>query len=266
MASPQIENGHIDLATELIEFMAGYRISGEEWQVLLVIWRKTYGWHKKEDAIALSQFNLLSKMAKPHINRALKKLLSKKVIVIAKNGNTLSPNTYSFNKHYDEWVLLPKKVKAIKTIAQKDNRPLPKKVHTKEKVTNTKDNNVIDIFLYWNNKKIVTHRELTPAISGKISAKLRLFTPDEIRHSFDNYSHVIECPEKYWLDHHWTLMEFLDRSLEKFVDDQVCEQNYRRKEKSKNGQRPTNHRISYQDIAADRTKEIMEAANDTRQG
>ncbi len=76
MANPQKENGHVDIANEIMEALAGIRISGEEWQCLCVIFRKTYGWHKKEDWISLSQFNLLTKLKKPNIFRAIKKLYS----------------------------------------------------------------------------------------------------------------------------------------------------------------------------------------------
>ena len=38
------------------EALVGFRIPGEQRQVLDYIIRETYGWRKKEDGIALSQF------------------------------------------------------------------------------------------------------------------------------------------------------------------------------------------------------------------
>ena len=52
MANPQAENGHTDIANEIVEALARTRISGTETQLLWVIFRKTYGWHKKEDEIS----------------------------------------------------------------------------------------------------------------------------------------------------------------------------------------------------------------------
>jgi len=129
MASPQRENGHVDIANEIMEALAGIRISGEEWQCLCVILRKTYGWHKKEDWISLSQFNLLTKLKKPNILRALKKLSLKKVVII-KNDNRYKPK-YKFNKNYDQWKPLSKKI----TVINKDKRSLSKMIHTKENYT-----------------------------------------------------------------------------------------------------------------------------------
>ncbi len=88
MASPQTENGHIDIANDIGEYLSRYRISGEEYQILWTIWRKTYGWHKKEDCISLSQFFHATKMKKPSIIRAIKKLEAKNII--SKKANDIA--------------------------------------------------------------------------------------------------------------------------------------------------------------------------------
>ncbi len=129
MANPQKENGHIDIANEIMEALAGIRISGEEWQCLCVVFRKTYGWHKKEDWISLSQFNLLTKLKKPNILRAIKKLSIKKVVVI-NNDNRHKPK-YKFNKNYEHWKPLSKKI----TVINNDKRSLSKMIPTKENYT-----------------------------------------------------------------------------------------------------------------------------------
>jgi len=132
MANPQREHGHVDIANEIMEALAGIRISGEEWQCLCVIFRKTYGWHKKEDWVSLSQFNLLTKLKKPNILRALKKLSIKKVLIIKKD-NRHKPK-YKFNKNYDQWKPLSKKITS-KSVIKKDKRSLSKMIHTKENYT-----------------------------------------------------------------------------------------------------------------------------------
>lgn len=135
MANPQIEDGHVDLANEIIEALAKIRISGEEMQCLWVIFRKTYGWHKKEDNIALSQFCEFTGLKKPAVCRSISKLLSKKIIVVIKKDNGIS--TYRFNKDFDIWQPLSKKItlsKKIMTINIIDNESLSKKRHTKETI------------------------------------------------------------------------------------------------------------------------------------
>jgi len=104
MANPQRENGHIDIANEIAEKLAEFRIPGELYQVLWVLWRKTYGWHKKRDSIPLSQFVQATKMKKPSIIRSLTKLLKHNIISKSANGE------YSFQKNYDEWTPFGKNI------------------------------------------------------------------------------------------------------------------------------------------------------------
>ncbi len=159
MANPQKENGHVDIANEIMEALAGIRISGEEWQCLCVIFRKTYGWHKKEDWISLSQFNLLTKLKKPNILRALNKLRLKKLIII-KNDNRHKPK-YKFNKNYEQWKPLSKKI----TVIKKDNRVLSKMIHTKENYTkenyspNSDEVRMADLLFSFILKRHPTHRK-----------------------------------------------------------------------------------------------------------
>ena len=106
-ANPQVENGHTDIANELMEEFAKTRIPGEARQVLDFILRKTYGWHKKEDAISLSQFMEGTNLKKQPIVRSLYKLLQMHLIIKQKKNKV---TYYSFNKDYDQWKPLSKKM------------------------------------------------------------------------------------------------------------------------------------------------------------
>jgi phage replication O-like protein O len=119
MANPQVEHGHLELANEIVESLARIRISGMEWQLLWVILRKTYGWHKKLDAIPLSQFRYMTGLSGPHAARCLKKLLRKKVIVATRAGGA---TVYGFNKDFEKWVPMPKRVAATKRVREADRR------------------------------------------------------------------------------------------------------------------------------------------------
>lgn len=142
MANPQRENGHIDIANEIAEFLARYRLSGQEYQVLWVIWRKTWGWHKKKDAISLSQIAKMTGMKRPAVVRALNKLLQKGVI---KKDNSYV-RTYRFNKDYETWKSSIKKDTCYQKRywggIKKDNKTVIKKDTYKRKLkeTITKEN------------------------------------------------------------------------------------------------------------------------------
>lgn len=140
MINPQAENGHIDINHENAEQFARLHLSGNEWQVLWVVLRKTWGWHKKEDSISLSQFEKMTGLSRPSVSEALNKLVGKKVLVVKKEPYI---NIYVFNKLYSEWIV-PKKVLvgfSVSTsrengktlVPKKELKLVPKKEHTKEK-------------------------------------------------------------------------------------------------------------------------------------
>ena len=108
MANPQKENGYTAISNEIMEALIKIRIPGEAMQVLFCIIRKTYGFHKLEDTIPLSQFAKYTGINKPCIVRALKKLQLMNLIVIKKDNKF---NTrYCFQKNYDRWKPLSKKI------------------------------------------------------------------------------------------------------------------------------------------------------------
>jgi phage replication O-like protein O len=153
VANPQIEEGHLDLANKIVEALARIRLSGEEGQVLWVILRKTYGWHKKEDRIALSQFTQATGINKQGVHRALNKLSSKKIIVVIKKDYE-NINSYCFNKDFDKWIPSSKKItwssKLIKGVIKIDKRVSSKKMNTKETITKetiTKEKHLDFVFL-----------------------------------------------------------------------------------------------------------------------
>jgi len=96
MASPQKENGYTGIANEILESLVMTRLLGSEFQIVLCIIRKTYGFQKKEDRISLSQFQKDTKISRPTVVKTLKNLLSRSII------NKIN-GLYSFNKDWEKW-------------------------------------------------------------------------------------------------------------------------------------------------------------------
>ncbi len=126
MGSPQIQNGYIKLANELMDALIRFRIPGEARQCLDFIIRKTYGFNKKEDWIPLSQFVEATGLKKPIVCRAIHKLIHLNMII--KNDNARG-TTYRVNKNHHEWVRLSKKI-TDKSFPQQSTEPLSKKITT----------------------------------------------------------------------------------------------------------------------------------------
>lgn len=101
MSSPQLENGFIKISTELFEAIYRSEIPAKPRKCLDFIIRKTYGWHKKEDKISLSQFTKELSMWRASVCRNLKFLEDSNIIFSKKHGST--GTAYSINKDYSKW-------------------------------------------------------------------------------------------------------------------------------------------------------------------
>ena len=103
MANPQRENGTTDIAA-----LMRTRVPGEARQIIDTIFRQTYGWHKKEDRISLSQFCGFTGLKKPTVIRAIQKAQNMNIIIIKKDnaGNSI----YLINKDFSTWKPLSKKI------------------------------------------------------------------------------------------------------------------------------------------------------------
>ncbi len=180
MANPQSENGHVDIANEIVEYFARYRLSGQEWQVLWVILRKTWGWHKKKDRLSLGYIAKMTLIKRPAVARAINKLVSKGVI---KKDNSYI-NIYMFNKDYETWKSVIKKdtllSKRVTGVIKKDNKSVinidtTTKENTKETITkeNKRDALRSQIIEYLNKVTHSKYRPNTPVSVKHINARLK---------------------------------------------------------------------------------------------
>jgi phage replication O-like protein O len=102
MANPQVENGHTEIANELLEAIIKTPMSDYEHRIFWLIIRKTYGFKKKQDWISQTQIVQETGILRQHVSRTIKKLIDKNMIV--KDNRHLS-----IQKDYEVW-LLPKQV------------------------------------------------------------------------------------------------------------------------------------------------------------
>ncbi|MCQ9206457.1 MAG: replication protein [Omnitrophica bacterium] len=111
----------VRIPTEIWEALTKVRISGEEWQCLCLILRKTYGWHKSKDWISNSQFVNATGIKKQSVNRALKKLIAKNIV--SKKAYE-SRQFYGLNEDLRRWK--PSAKKLTKNVSNKASGSKPK--------------------------------------------------------------------------------------------------------------------------------------------
>ena len=179
MANPQLENGHIKIANEIWDALIRFRLPGEQMQCLMVIFRKTYGWNKKRDAISLSQFAEMTGLRKQNVHRALKGLSSKLITRVIKTDDG-SAHIYEINKDFERW----KKQGVIKT----DKASLSKLITTKD--TTTKDKYISSQNSKVPYKKIIEkYHEILPELPRVIKV-----TSDRKKHLKARWNEEIETP------------------------------------------------------------------------
>ena len=151
METPQTEKGFIQIASgdeqnDILMALIKAELSGSEYQICLLIIRKTWGYKKKEDWISLTQFEKYTGKSRTIICRSILKLVNKNILV---KKSILGKNAfYSFNKDFNLWdklvnkripVIKPQLVnKRISTSKQKDTQLVNKSLPTKDNIT--KDN------------------------------------------------------------------------------------------------------------------------------
>lgn len=98
MAKPQLEDGYTMIANEILENLMRIQLPANQWQVLLCVIRKTYGFRKKVDRIANFQICEATGLRKDVVSRSLHKLEAARIIV--RNSKTIG-----FQKDYQQWEL-----------------------------------------------------------------------------------------------------------------------------------------------------------------
>lgn len=202
--NPQLEDGYTRFANQILVDLCCYRLSGEEWQVLLCVFLKTYGYRKKEDWISLSQFHELTGMKKPSVIRAVKKLVSKNIVSKKANGKTC---LYSYNKIKTTWNPLAKKLitpnnseivsKRANGVSNIANKSLQKSYPQKKQENDTKEtihseagkkeDINLEIITFFNEKFHASY-QLTSGRSLKIRNRLATFTKQQILNAIEAMS------------------------------------------------------------------------------
>ena len=132
MANPQTEDGFLKIANEIIDALARLHLSGNQWRVLMVVLRQTYGWNQKEARITVTQFQQKTGLDRRHTVRELNALISRKIIAKIGNGKNI---TYRFQKDFSQWQSLPK----MAPIAKNGNVAIAKNGNDQKILPSSKD-------------------------------------------------------------------------------------------------------------------------------
>lgn len=132
MANVQTENGYTRIAHQLLEETAKRKFNATQHSILLIVWRMTYGFCRKDHELAVNYFVRVTGFSKRNIQESLNSLLENKVLIETQQANFNQTRKMAFNKNYDEWLI------ASRTESIQVNNPSP----DDEKVTSTGEQSI----------------------------------------------------------------------------------------------------------------------------
>ena len=152
MACPQKENGFTSLANELLEAMLKTNWSGQDFKVVLLVVRKTYGFRKTEDFISLSQIQALTGMSKTRSSQVVNRLQLMKILTVTENINGIGKK-YKLNKDFESWQTVKENInrytKTKQTVNVLRKKGVNENINHKRKIVVTKENTKETTYPAW---------------------------------------------------------------------------------------------------------------------
>ena len=165
MADPKLEDGYTQIANEILEKLVRMHLSPNQWQVLLCIIRKTYGFHKKVDYIANFQIGEATGLGKTVVSRCLGGL--GEMELITRKGKFIG-----FQKDWERWKGL-----AFQTPLGLAGQSITEVSHTANstpKVSNTANNEKLAILpIKVSNSAERLAKQLTKVSSSEVTQKIK---------------------------------------------------------------------------------------------
>lgn len=99
-ASPQVEDGYTRISNELLGALVLADLTKQQWEVIMAVVRKTYGFNKTDDDIALSQLAAMTDGDRGNHSRVVKSLVKRRILncTRGRHGQILG-----LNKDYTQW-------------------------------------------------------------------------------------------------------------------------------------------------------------------
>jgi len=226
MASPQKENGHTQLANELLEAILGSPFTQRELKVNLCVIRYTYGFNRKSADLSVRFISKSTSIKFQHVSEVIKNLVNKNVILVSGSKTNKQGRTISFNKNYDEWLFDSSQKSdgsVIGNSSQKSDGSVPKKGTDRvPKMGTKKYNNKNNLNTYHPLQEFI--KENYPRVS-KIKTQL---THDQCKKLTEEYS-------KNQIAETLNSMENHEKLLQKYNNVNLTLRNWIKRQFSNNG-------------------------------
>lgn len=127
MASPQIENGYIQIANELVDALCRTGLNGGESSVLWAVLRETYGWKTTERKLGIATIVERTGMTRSRVGDAVNSLLEKRILVELVPASYTTPRVLGLHKDYEAWTSIRDgNATGVRNLGQSENSDSPK--------------------------------------------------------------------------------------------------------------------------------------------
>lgn len=259
MTTPQIENGYVRIANEIMEKIASTKFNGSQFRILLAVWRYTYGFNRKHAEMSVSFLSTATAIDERQVRRELDRLISWKVLIEVKSPSKNTSREIGFNKYFDQWVIPPsgqihpegkqtQRGEGESTpsgegeFAQRGEGEftLQERQLKDNSKDNFKNNDMFpppsaepdkklfeaqpveqEIFNFWIQHRIMNHRSLTPKMRKVIQKAIRETSIEQVKTAIKHYAVMLHDKTCSWCDYAWGLDTFLSREkgYKYFLDD-----------------------------------------------
>ena len=225
MANPQKENGFTAISNELVEAFQRLHLSGNQWRLLWVILRLTYGWNKKTDYISLTTFEKCTGLNRWNFKQYLDDLFHREIIIRDNSGYITK---YGLQKDYTKWKTSIKNDTSIKSdtatgIKNNTKTSIKNDTHKRQKTIKNTDMSSFDEF--WKVYPSRNGRKLEKDESLKAFIRIRREEFENVVRAAKNYAESkdvqngigIRDPKRFLKNDYWK--EWIDVKREKRFDE-----------------------------------------------
>ena len=224
MANPQKENGFTAISNELVEAFQRLHLSGNQWRLLWVILRLTYGWNKKTDYISLTTFEKCTGLNRWNFKQYLDDLFHREIIIRDNSGYIIK---YGLQKDYTKWKTSIKNNTSIKndtTTGIKNNTKTSIKNDTHKRQKTIKNTDMSSFDEFWKVYPSRNGRKLEKDESLKAFIKIRREEFENVVWAAKNYAESkdvqngigIRDPKRFLKNDYWK--EWVDAVRKKRFD------------------------------------------------
>ena len=186
MNGPQVENGYTRVANEIMEILPQAGFNGTQFSILLIVFRYTYGFQRKNHELSLTFISQATNLHKVMIQREVAKLIKMKVLTEVSAPTFKKGRVIAFNKDYSSWELT-KEITLNEidnhTVNELDNSTVNELVNQERKKENIKETSIDEVVDLYKEKLSMLSQpiKITTKRKSAINARIEEYSLIEVK-------------------------------------------------------------------------------------